>query len=181
MARRVAFTTQPSPSELTVSPFGGLTSGQDTQDAFEDIIRRVEGTHTKRKRKPRKKKKTSSGGITGGEQCILYAYEDILRREDPNLLSAKERRRLWKGKMRKMVTSRPKKKKKKRKRCRGVFLKGSPSIIAVLKRIPALSVKVRELFPSSDEETCISRAMTVQSLLRRVTGLKRKLYTLFPR
>lgn len=108
------------------------------------------------------------------KQAVALFEEDDDK--DPNIISAKDVRRLWKGKMRKMVKRKPKK-----KRCRGVFLKGNPSVIALLKRIPALSVKVRDVLPSSAEGTCVTRALTVQSLLRRVPGLKRKLYTLFPR
>lgn len=138
MARRVAFTTQPIPSLSSLAPLGELTSGQQyTRDAFEDIIRRVEGR-------------------AAGEAM-------------KNTLNKLERRK------------RKRKRKPRKKRCRGVFLKGNPSVLALLKRIPALSVKVRDLLPSSDEGTCISRAMSVASLLRRIPTLKRKLYTLFPR
>ena len=67
---------------------------------------------------------------------------------------------------------------KTKKRCKGVFLKGNPSVIAVLKKISSLNVKVRDLLPSREDGTCVSKTMTVQSLLKRVPGLKRKLHTL---
>lgn len=70
------------------------------------------------------------------------------------------------------------KQRKSKKGCKGVFLKGNPSVLAVLKKIPSLNVKVRDLLPSREDGTCVSKAMTIQYLLRRVPGLKRKLYTL---
>lgn len=194
MVRHVAFTTQPIPSLSSVSPLGGLTSGQQyTRDAFEAIAKRVEGTKKQKKETKMQGGEsiegyghgTGFGGLTLRQQNDIMAtieeeqrralakkkkpkfesWDDIIRRAEERLKA-------------KMVK---RKRKPKKKRCRGVFLKGNPSVLALLKRIPALSVKVRDLLPSSDEGTCISRAMTVASLLRRVPGLKRKLYTLFPR
>ena len=41
-----------------------------------------------------------------------------------------------------------------------------------------MNTKVRDILPSKEDGTCVSKVMTVQSLLRRVPGLKRKLHTL---
>lgn len=115
-------------------------------------------------------------GLTHDQQRTKDAFEDIIHRIEGRAMGEAMKKALNRMEKRKNKT-----KKNKKKRCRGVFLKGNPSVIALLKRIPALQVKVRDLLSSSSEGTCVSRSMTVQSLLRRVPGLKRKLYTLFAR
>ena len=109
----------------------------------------------------------SISGLTPGQQRfqnVIDTYSDIIEKA-----ATKKRRKSKKKKKR----SKPKK-----RSCKGVFLKGNPSVLAVLKKIPAMSTKVRDILPSREDGTCVSKVMTVQSLLRRVPGLKRKLYTL---
>ena len=128
----------------------------------------------------------SISGLTPGQQRfqnVIDTYSDIIEKA-----ATKKRRKSKKKKKR----SKPKKKsidlrsmirkervvKPKKRSCKGVFLKGNPSVLAVLKKSPAMSTKVRDILPSREDGTCVSKVMTVQSLLRRVPGLKRKLYTL---
>ena len=118
----------------------------------------------------------------------------------PDILSKKEVQELWKDKMRKMIHT-PGMRRRADKRY-GVLLKsnlsvmtllkrlpalqvkvrtilpgskvkGNPTVIALLKRVPALRVKLRHLLPYYDAVSCmVPRALTVPSLLRRVSGLK---------
>ena len=125
----------------------------------------------------------SISGLTPGQQRfknVIDTYSDIIEKVATKKRKTKKKRSKPKNEnidlrtmLRKDRVSRPKK-----KGCKGVFLKGNPSVLAVLKKIPAMSTKVRDILPSREDGTCVSKVMTVQSMLRRVPGLKRKLYTL---
>ena len=125
----------------------------------------------------------SISGLTAGQQRfknVIDTYSDIIEKATTKKRKTKKKRSKPKKKnidlrtlLRKERVTKPKK-----KGCKGVFLKGNPSVLAVLKKIPAMSTKVRDILPSREDGTCVSKVMTVQSMLRRVPGLKRKLYTL---
>ena len=124
----------------------------------------------------------SINGLTAGQQRfknVIDTYSDIIEKAATKKRKTKKRSKPKKKNidlrtmLRKERAARPKK-----KGCKGVFLKGNPSVLAVLKKIPAMSTKVRDILPSREDGTCVSKVMTVQSLLRRVPGLKRKLHTL---
>ena len=127
----------------------------------------------------------SISGLTAGQQRfknVIDTYSDIIERAATKKRKTKKRSKPKKKNvdlrtmLRKERVTKPKK-----KGCKGVFLKGNPSVLAVLKKIPSLNTKVRDILPSREDGTCVSKVMTVQSLLRRVPGLKRKLHTLLKR
>ena len=125
----------------------------------------------------------SVNGLTAGQQRfknVIDTYSDIIEKATTQKRKTKKKKSKPKKKnldlrtmLRKERVAKPKK-----KGCKGVFLKGNPSVLAVLKKIPSMSTKVRDILPSREYGTCVSKVMTVQSLLRRVPGLKRKLHTL---
>ena len=125
----------------------------------------------------------SLSGLTAGQQRfknVIDTYSDIIEKATTQKRKSKKKKKKSKKKnldlrtmLRKERITKPKK-----KGCKGVFLKGNPSVLAVLKKIPSMNTKVRDILPSKEDGTCVSKVMTVQSLLRRVPGLKRKLHTL---
>ena len=126
----------------------------------------------------------SINGLTAGQQRfknVIDTYSDIIEKASTKKRKPKKKKRSKPKKknidlrtmLRKERVAKPKK-----KGCKGVFLKGNPSVLAVLKKIPSMSTKIRDILPSREDGTCVSKVMTVQSLLRRVPGLKRKLHTL---
>ncbi|PFX25939.1 putative uncharacterized transposon-derived protein F54H12.3 [Stylophora pistillata] len=136
------------PTNFGTSNFGGLTSGQQyTKKAFEDIIARVEqeaaGQPEWLKKINRKKKKSTKAAKPKPKAKRKYTKKPknldlrTMLKQDPKDL----RNMLKKGKLG-----------RKRKRCTGVFLKGNPSVIAVLNKLPALRTKVRDLLPSTEDD-----------------------------
>lgn len=125
----------------------------------------------------------SISGLTAGQQRfknVIDTYSDIIEKAATKKRKTKKTRSKPKKRNIDLRTMLRKERvtKSKKKGCKGVFLKGNPSVLAVLKKIPAMSTKVRDILPSREDGTCVSKVMTVQSLLRRVPGLKRKLHTL---
>ena len=91
----------------------------------------------------------------------------------PDILSKKEIQEVWKDKMRKMIH--PGMRRRVDKRC-GVLLKSNLLVMTLLKRLPALQVKVRTILPGSK----VKGNPSVIALLKRVPALRVKLRNLLP-